>query len=60
MTDKTGVDSVANDSVMTANAESMIIGDNNNRTIIRTKNHILIPVHNEPVHNEPVLIGNTS
>ncbi len=55
MTDKTSVDSVANDSVMTANDESMIIGDNNNRRINRNNNRVLIPVH-----NEPVLVGNTS
>jgi hypothetical protein len=33
----------------------MIVGDNSNRTSVRAKVHVPIPVH-----NEPVLIGNPS
>jgi hypothetical protein len=54
MADKTGVESVASGPAMTGTDQSMIVGDNTDRTSIRNKVHV--PVR---VHNEPVLIGNT-
>ncbi|CAF2937751.1 unnamed protein product [Rotaria sp. Silwood2] len=52
----TGGDSFVKDSVITDDDEPMIVGDdrrvmvdNNDSTIIRSKNKVLIPINNEPV-----------
>ncbi|UJR38868.1 hypothetical protein I4U23_031536 [Adineta vaga] len=51
---RTRADSIGNESVIIDDDNDSTVADNNERTIIRSKNKVLVPINN----NAPVLVGN--